>query len=75
KITPQHFYLVPGVGTQGGSLKDISEKAMIDDCGLLVNVSRAIIYASSKEDFAEEAKAIAKQYQYEMKGYLELYTT
>jgi len=75
KITPKHFYLVPGVGTQGGSLKDISEKAMIDDCGLLVNVSRAIIYASSKEDFAEEAKAIAKQYQYEMKGYLELYTT
>jgi orotidine-5'-phosphate decarboxylase len=75
KITPHHFYLVPGVGTQGGSLKDISEKAMIDDCGLLVNVSRAIIYASSKEDFAEEAKAIAKQYQYEMKGYLELYTT
>jgi orotidine-5'-phosphate decarboxylase len=44
KITPQHFYLVPGVGAQGGSLKEISEKAMIRDCGILVNASRAIIY-------------------------------
>jgi orotidine-5'-phosphate decarboxylase len=70
KITPHHFYLVPGVGAQGGSLKDISEKAMIKDCGILVNASRAIIYASEKEDFAEEAKAIAQQYQFEMKNYL-----
>jgi orotidine-5'-phosphate decarboxylase len=70
KITPDHFYLVPGVGVQGGSLKEISEKAMIKDCGLLINVSRAIIYASGKENFAEEAKAIAQQYQYEMQGYL-----
>jgi orotidine-5'-phosphate decarboxylase len=50
KITPHHFYLVPGVGAQGGSLKEISEKALIKDCGLLVNVSRAIIYASGKND-------------------------
>lgn len=77
-IIPDHFLLVPGVGAQGGSLKDISEKAMINDtsttaqCGLLVNASRAIIYASEKEDFAEEAKAIAQQYQFEMKSYLKL---
>ncbi|XVJ65989.1 MAG: orotidine-5'-phosphate decarboxylase [Lacibacter sp.] len=70
EIIPEHFLLVPGVGAQGGSLKDISEKAMNIDCGLLVNASRAIIYASEKEDFAEEAKAIAEQYQFEMKGYL-----
>jgi orotidine-5'-phosphate decarboxylase len=70
KITPDHFYLVPGVGAQGGSLKEISEKAMIADCGILVNASRAIIYASEKEDFAEEARAIAQQYQHEMKNYL-----
>ena len=69
-IIPEHFLLVPGVGAQGGSLKDISEKAMHDDCGLLVNASRAIIYASEKEDFAEEAKSIAQQYQFEMKSYL-----
>ncbi|HEY6505417.1 MAG TPA: orotidine-5'-phosphate decarboxylase [Chitinophagaceae bacterium] len=76
KLTPDHFYLVPGVGAQGGSLKEISEKAMIKDtsanaqCGLLVNASRAIIYASDKEDFAEQAKAVAQQYQQEMKSYL-----
>ncbi len=70
KLTPDHFYLVPGIGTQGGSLKDISEKAMIGDCGILVNASRVIIYASEKEDFAVEARAIAQQYQYEMAGYL-----
>ena len=69
-IIPDHFLLVPGVGAQGGSLNDISEKAMNADCGLLVNASRAVIYASEKEDFATEAKAIAAQYQFEMKSYL-----
>jgi orotidine-5'-phosphate decarboxylase len=69
-LLPDHFFLVPGVGTQGGSLKEISEKAMNDSVGLLVNVSRAIIYASEKEDFATEARVIAQQYQYEMKLYL-----
>ncbi len=69
-IIPDHFLLVPGIGAQGGSLKDISEKASNKDCGLLVNASRAVIYASEKEDFAEEAKAIVQQYQFEMKGYL-----
>lgn len=70
KLTPDHFYLVPGVGFQGGSLRDISERAMIADCGLLVNVSRSIIYASEGKDFAEEARAIAQQYQQEMHEYL-----
>lgn len=70
KILPDHFFLVPGVGAQGGSLKEISEKAMNHDCGLLVNASRAIIYASEKEDYAVEAAAIAAQYQTEMASYL-----
>ena len=71
KICPEHFFLVPGVGAQGGSLREISQKAMIPDGGILVNASRAIIYASEKEDFAAEAKVIAEQYQLEMRGYLE----
>jgi orotidine-5'-phosphate decarboxylase len=71
EIIPDHFLLVPGVGAQGGSLKDISQKAMNKDCGLLVNASRAIIYASENEDFAEEARAISQQYQFEMKSYLQ----
>ena len=70
KLAPDHFYLVPGVGAQGGSLKDISEKAMIKDCGLLVNASRAIIYAVDKEKFADKARAVAKEYQQEMQAYL-----
>jgi orotidine-5'-phosphate decarboxylase len=70
KLTPHHFYLVPGVGAQGGSLKDISKEAMTKDCGLLVNASRAIIYASAGKDFAEAARNIAKEYQEEMAGYL-----
>ncbi|HEV8508704.1 MAG TPA: orotidine-5'-phosphate decarboxylase [Chitinophagaceae bacterium] len=70
QLTPEHFYLVPGVGAQGGSLKEISEKAMRKDCGILVNASRAIIYASIRENFAEEARVIAQQYQAEMKSYL-----
>ncbi|TMI81776.1 MAG: orotidine-5'-phosphate decarboxylase [Bacteroidetes bacterium] len=71
KIAPQHFYLVPGVGAQGGSLKEISEKAMMqNDVGLLVNVSRAIIYASEKENFAGQARTVAAQYQHEMACYL-----
>jgi orotidine-5'-phosphate decarboxylase len=70
KIAPHHFYLVPGVGTQGGSLQDVSIKAMNKDGGLLVNVSRAVIYASSSEDFAEQARAAALGYQQEMQSYL-----
>lgn len=70
RITPDHFYLVPGVGAQGGSLKEISEKAMIKDCGILVNASRAVIYASNGKDFAEKAKQVAAEYHEEMKRYL-----
>ncbi|HMK27101.1 MAG TPA: orotidine-5'-phosphate decarboxylase [Chitinophagaceae bacterium] len=70
KLTPHHFYLVPGVGAQGGSLKEISEQAMIKDCGILVNLSRAIIYASDGEDFAEKARIVAKEYQEEMQEYM-----
>lgn len=70
KLTPHHFYLVPGVGAQGGSLKEISEKAMTKDCGLLVNASRAVIYASTGKDFAEAAAVAAKAYADEMKQYL-----
>jgi orotidine-5'-phosphate decarboxylase len=71
RITPNHFYLVPGVGAQGGSLREVSEHAFIQDCGLLVNASRAIIYASENEDYAIEAKAIAQQYQFEMQTFLQ----
>jgi orotidine-5'-phosphate decarboxylase len=70
KIIPNHFLLVPGVGFQGGSLADVSKYGMNADCGLLVNASRAIIYASEKENFAEEARAVALQYQAEMSSYL-----
>jgi len=70
KIVPDHFLLVPGVGAQGGSLQEISEKAMNKDIGLLVNVSRAVIYAGSTENFATAAREAAQQYQAEMKQYL-----
>lgn len=70
KIIPQNFLLVPGVGFQGGSLADVSKYGLIKDYGLLVNASRAIIYASDGENFAEEAAHIAQQYQAEMKQYL-----
>ncbi|HEY9363775.1 MAG TPA: orotidine-5'-phosphate decarboxylase [Chitinophagaceae bacterium] len=70
KLTPDHFYLVPGVGAQGGSLKEISEKAMNKDCGILVNASRAIIYASGAENFAADARTVAFKYQQEMSQYL-----
>ncbi|MEO6668132.1 MAG: orotidine-5'-phosphate decarboxylase [Ferruginibacter sp.] len=70
RIIPEHFLLVPGVGFQGGSLADVSEHGMNKDCGLLVNASRAIIYAGNKDNFAAEAREIALQYQAEMEGIL-----
>ncbi len=70
KLLPDHFLLVPGVGFQGGSLQEVSKYGMNKDCGLLVNASRAIIYAGENENFAEEAKIIAQQYQREMENYL-----
>jgi orotidine-5'-phosphate decarboxylase len=70
ELTPDHFYLVPGVGAQGGSLEEISKKAMNKNVGLLVNASRAIIYASAGEDFAVEAARIAADYRREMQQFL-----
>lgn len=72
-ITPDHFYLVPGVGAQGGSLEEISQKAMHRECGILVNVSRSVIYASAGEDYAKEAGRAAHEYQHEMSRYLSRY--
>lgn len=71
KIVPNHFFLVPGVGAQGGSLKDVSDYGWNKDCGLLVNSSRAIIYASNDLDFAEKAKEEANKIQNEMSKILE----
>ncbi len=69
--SPDHFYLVPGIGAQGGSIKDISERAMNKDVGLLLNVSRAIIFLSANEDFAMVASKAAKQYQAELAKFLQ----
>lgn len=70
RLLPDHFFLVPGVGAQGGSLKDISEKGMNKEIGLLVNASRAVIYAGNDEKFADDARAVALQYQAEMARYI-----
>ena len=70
KIIPNHFLLVPGVGAQGGSLKEVAEYGLNNDCGLLVNASRAIIYADSTENFAAAATKVSKEYQVEMEEYL-----
>lgn len=66
RIVPDSFLLVPGIGAQGGSLAEVCEKAMTKDCGLIVNSSRAIIYASNGEDFAEAAGREAKKVHDEM---------
>jgi orotidine-5'-phosphate decarboxylase len=70
KSFPDHFFLVPGVGAQGGSLEEISRHGMNKDCGLLVNASRAIIFASTNEDFASAAKKASQQYHDDMKRFL-----
>ena len=70
-LAPEHFFLVPGVGAQGGSLEEVSKLAMTPDCGLLVNSSRAIIYASGGRDFAEAARAEALRMQQEMQTWVE----
>lgn len=66
RVAPNHFLLVPGVGAQGGSLQEVCKYGMIKDCGLLVNSSRGIIYASNGEDFAEAAAQKAKDLQQQM---------
>lgn len=71
KHAPNHFLLVPGVGAQGGSLEEVVKYGMNDQCGLLVNSSRGIIYADSTENFNFTAAAKAKEIQEEMAKYLE----
>ena len=66
KVAPDHFLLVPGVGAQGGSLQEVCRYGMTKDCGLLVNSSRGIIYASNGEDFAEVAAQKAQELQQQM---------
>ena len=66
RLAPTHFLLVPGVGAQGGSLQEVCKYGMTKDCGLLVNSSRGIIYASNGEDFAEVAAQKARELQQEM---------
>ena len=71
KQVPDHFFLVPGVGAQGGSLEEVVQYGWNNDCGLLVNSSRAIIYASSGLDFAEQAALAAQEVQQQMAKLLE----
>lgn len=69
RIVPNHFLLIPGVGAQGGSLEDVCKYGLNKDIGLLINSSRAIIYASKEEDFAEKAAEEAKKIADEMKDF------
>lgn len=71
KIVPNHFLLVPGVGAQGGSLSEVCKYGMTQDCCLLVNSSRAIIYADNTENFANAAAEAAKAVQEEMAAELD----
>lgn len=69
-ICPDHFFLIPGVGAQGGDVATVCENTMNKDAGILINVSRGVIYVSNGLDFAEKAGEAAKQYQQEMAVYL-----
>ena len=71
KIAPDNFLLVPGVGAQGGSLEEVCRYGMTSECGLIVNSSRAIIYASSGTDFAEAAAKAAQAVQQQMAAEIE----
>jgi orotidine-5'-phosphate decarboxylase len=71
KFAPDNFLLVPGVGAQGGNLQEVCQYGMNKDCGLIVNASRSIIYASNGEDFADAARAEALKIQQEMQVELE----
>jgi len=73
KLAPDHFFLVPGIGAQGGDLDSVSKNGMNARCGLLVNSSRAIIYASSGKDFADAAAREARKVQEEMDRNLQQY--
>jgi orotidine-5'-phosphate decarboxylase len=70
RLIPDHFLLIPGVGAQGGDLQAVCEAGLNEQCGLLINSSRAIIYAASGEDFAEVAAREAQKIQQEMAVFL-----
>lgn len=70
QIIPDHFLLVPGVGAQGGSLEKVAKYGMNDHCGLLVNSSRGIIYASPEKDYSEKAKRAAEELRNDMEKLL-----
>lgn len=70
RLAPEHFFLVPGIGAQGGDLQEVSKQGMNKQCGLLINSSRAIIYASSGKDFAEAANREASLIKHEMEKLL-----
>lgn len=72
KIVPEHFLLIPGVGAQGGSLKDVAEYGMNSSCGLIVNSARSVIYADNSADFDRIAGIKAKELQSEMAELLKL---
>ena len=74
RLAPTHFLLVPGVGAQGGSLQEVCKYGMTKDCGLLVNSSRGIIYASQGKDFAEAAAEKARELQQQMAQELKRFT-
>lgn len=68
-LLPKHFFLIPGVGAQGGDVPTVCENTMNEDAGILINVSRGIIYAGNDEHFAEQANEATKKYQQEMSVY------
>lgn len=72
-LAPEHFFLVPGIGAQGGDLESVCKHGMNAKCGLIVNSSRAIIYAADGKDFANAAAREAQKLQQEMGGYLDRY--
>jgi orotidine-5'-phosphate decarboxylase len=72
KLVPDHFFLVPGVGAQGGSLEDVVKYGWNKDCGLLVNSSRGILYASNGDDFADKAREVVQNLQTEMEALMRL---
>lgn len=73
EVAPKNFLLVPGVGAQGGSLKEVAQYGMTEECGLIVNASRSVIFASTAEDFADAAKNEAKMLQSDMSQLLQEY--
>jgi orotidine-5'-phosphate decarboxylase len=72
-LAPEHFFLVPGIGAQGGDLEMVSRSGMNKQCGLLVNSARSIIYASNDKDFAKDAALEALKVQQKMEEFLDAF--